>query len=122
MKYASDPHLDSQELKRHLLDQGYADTLAAVLGPEVYGHGGFARPESGPAAAGAGFDQLLVALRARDRAAQLAEAETAYADDPSEETLARLVSITLQRIELSEGLTAEIEDSEETAEFKSLSP
>ena len=122
MKYASDPHLDSQELKRHLLDQGYADILAAVLGPEAYGHGGFARPEAGPAAAGAGFDQLLVALRARDRAAQLAEAELAYADDPSEENLARLVSLTLQRIELSEGLTAEFEDPEETAEIKSLSP
>ncbi len=121
MKYASEPHLDSQGLKRHLLNQGFADVLAVVLGPEVYGHGGFARPEAGPAAAGAGFKQLVVALRARERAAQLAEAEMAYADDPSEETLARLVSITLQRIELSEGLTAEIEDSEETAEIKSFS-
>ena len=122
MKYASEPRLDSQGLKRHLLNQGFADILAVVLGPEVYGHGGFARPEAGPAAAGAGFRQLVVGLSAPNRAAQLAEAEKAYADDPSEETLARLIGITQQRIELSEGLTAESEDSEETAAIKSLSP
>ncbi len=124
MKYASEPHLDSQALKRHLLDQGFADVLAAVLGPEVYGHGGFARPEAGPAAVGAGFAQLVFGLSAPDRAAQLAETEKAFADDPTEENWARLeksMNFRHQQDALSKGMT-DVEDSEEIAAIESFSP
>lgn len=123
MIYASEPHLDNEGLKRHLLDQGFADVLAVVLGPEVYGHGGFARPEAGPGAAGAGFEQLVFGLSAPDRAAQLAEAEKAFADDPTAENWTRLeksMSFTHQQDELSKEMMAESEDSEETAAAGSL--
>ncbi len=122
MIFTSKPHLDSDDLKRHLKEQGFADALAAVLGPEVYGHGGFARPEAGDGAADAGFGQLIFGLGAPDRAAQHAAAEKALADDPSEENLARLINITQQRDALSQGPTGEAEDAEESAAIESLSP
>jgi hypothetical protein len=87
MLYASEPHLDSDDLKRHLKEQGFEDVLAAVLGPEVYRHGGFARPEAGAGVTDAGFGQLIFRLGAPDLAAQHAAAEKALADDPSEENL-----------------------------------
>ncbi len=124
MIYASEPHLDNERLRSHLLDQGFANVLAVVLGPEVYGHGGFARPEAGAGAAGAGFEQLVFGLSAPGRAAQLAEAEKAFADDPTEENWARLeksMSFTHQQQESSKGITAESEDSRESAAARALS-
>ncbi|MHA1108249.1 MAG: DNA primase [Alphaproteobacteria bacterium] len=124
MIYASDPHLDNERLRSHLLGQGFTNVLAVVLGPEVYGHGGFARPEAGPGAAGAGFEQLVFGLSAPDRAAQLAEAEKAFADDPTEENWGRLeksMSFIHQQQELDEGMTAESERTEESAAVKALS-
>ena len=122
MLYASEPHLDSDDLKRHLKEQGFEDVLAAVLGPEVYRHGGFARPEAGAGVTDAGFGQLIFRLGAPDLAAQHAAAEKALADDLSEENLARLNSINQQRDALSQGSTGEAEDAGETAATESLSP
>lgn len=88
--YAARPDLESEAFKRQLMDRGWTETLAAVLAPDVTVHAGFARPETGRNAAIAGFDQVVHRLREPERRAQLAEAERAYAEDPTEENWTRL--------------------------------
>src|SRR3546814_8426206 len=43
---ARHPELDSEGVKCHLSNQGYLGLLAALLSPEVYVHGRFARPDA----------------------------------------------------------------------------
>ena len=89
------PDLDTDMLKRHLRDREFSHTLDVVLAPDVYVHAGFARPEADGAVARAGFDQVVHRLREPERQAQLAEAERAFAEDPTEENWTRLQTSTL---------------------------
>ena len=72
------------------MEQGFRSILATVRGPEVYVHGEFARVEAEATVARAGIDQVFSRLAEPARRAQIAEAEQAYADDPTEENWARL--------------------------------
>jgi DNA primase len=88
--YGSAPDLEIEALRCQLMDRGCADALAAVLATDVTVHAGFARSETGRNAAVAGFDQVVHWLREPERRAHLAEAERAYAEDPTEENWTRL--------------------------------
>ena len=88
--YSAAPDLESDALKRQLRDRGYSDALGAILAPDVYVHAGFARSEAEALDAREGFDQVVYRLHEPERRAQLAEAERAYAEDPTEENWTRL--------------------------------
>jgi len=88
--YASTPDLDAEHLKRHLMEQGFRDLLAVVLGPEVHVHGGFARIEAETDEARAGIDQVFSSLGEPARRAQIEDAAQAFAENPTEETWTRL--------------------------------
>jgi DNA primase len=104
MIYAAMPDLDSHDLKRHLKDQGFEDVVATVLGPDVYMHAPFARPDRDVAAAGAGFDQVVFRLSGPDWQAERVAAEQAYTDDDTEENWVRLQrSIILENQNLENG-------------------
>jgi len=84
------PDLESEALKRQLRDRGFSGALDAILAADVYVHAGFARAEAGALAAREGFDQVVHRLQEPERRAQLAEAERAFAEDPTEENWTRL--------------------------------
>lgn len=88
--YGSQPDLDTDSLKRHLKAQGFEGVLSIVLGPDVYLHAAFARPDAGAEAARVGFAQAYAGLTEPDRQAQIAEAEQAFAKDPTAENWTRL--------------------------------
>ncbi len=87
---AREPDLDTVGLKRHLSDQGYAGILGEILSPEVYVHGGFARPEGSLDEARDGVQDVLKVYRKRQAASETEEAGRHLAEDMSEERLARL--------------------------------
>jgi DNA primase len=111
--YASTPDLDTEHLTRHLRGQGFRDHLAVVLGPDVYGHGGFARFGAETGEARAGIDEVFFSLGEPARRAQLEEAEQAYAENPTEETWARL-----QQIKEQSHLRSHSEDEQVAAEHQ----
>ncbi|MEE9210319.1 MAG: DNA primase, partial [Kiloniellales bacterium] len=60
---AREPDLDTVGLKCHLSDQGYSGILGEILSPEVYVHGGFARPEGSLDEARDGVQDVLKVYR-----------------------------------------------------------
>jgi DNA primase len=81
--------LDSATLKRQLRDAGVGEALAAVEGPDVRGHGGFALPGTRAETARAGLRQLLAHFTRAERQAQIFEAERAWLDNPTKDNEAR---------------------------------
>ncbi|MEE8499947.1 MAG: DNA primase [Kiloniellales bacterium] len=87
---AREPDLDTVGLKCHLSDRGYSGILGEILSPEVYVHGGFARPEGSLDEARDGVQDVLKVYRKRQAASETEEAGRHLAEDMSEERLARL--------------------------------
>lgn len=89
MVLTSSEGLDSAGIKRHLMDLGHADSLDALLGPDVYVHAGFARPGTAGETVRLGFDETLAFLSRADRLAELREAERGFVENPTDENWAR---------------------------------
>jgi DNA primase len=87
---AREPDLDTAGLKCHLSDQGYSGILGEILGPAVYVHGGFARPEGSLDEARNGVQDILKVYRRRLATSETEEAGRHLAEDMSEDRLARL--------------------------------
>ena len=79
--------LDADGLRRQLSERGFSDTLDGLLGPELYVHAGFARPDSPSKMARLGFEQVVRQLTASSRRAELEEAQRVYVSDPTDEKL-----------------------------------
>ncbi len=113
--------LDSDGLKRQLREQGYAEELDVLLGPDVYAHAAFARPDAADEDAEIGFKQTLLLIMAPMRSAELDQAKKAYASDPTTENWIRLQTlrnVSQQDIDHREALMADKDDrprAEETA-------
>jgi DNA primase len=105
---AGEPDLDSEDLRRHLSEQGYSGILGEILSPQVYVHGGFARPEGSLDEARHGVEDILKAYRRRQAAAEAEEAGRYLAEDMSEERLARLEA-TLRLIRESESSSEDLD-------------
>src|SRR3546814_11564803 len=76
---ARHPELDSEGVKCHLSNQGYLGLLAALLSPEVYVHGRFARPDASVEVARQCVLHILGVLRDRHSGAHRAEEARALA-------------------------------------------
>ena len=87
---AREPDLDTTGLKCHLSDQGHSGVLGDILGPEVYVHGRFARPEGSLDEARNGVQDILKVYRRRQATSETEEAGRHLAEDMSEDKLARL--------------------------------
>ena len=82
--------LDSEGVKCHLSDQGYSGLLAALLSPEVYVHGRFARPDASAEVARQSVLHILGVLRERHSGAHRAEEARALAAEMTAEQLQRV--------------------------------
>ncbi len=92
---AREPDLDSEVLKRHLTERGFAAALGDILHPRVYVHGRFARPEGAPRDARLGVSHILDGHRRRQAASETEQAGRNLAQAMSEgaasqDALARL--------------------------------
>lgn len=87
---ASASALDSSGLRDHLTEIGRGGPLHRLMASRVYAHAYFARPEADPAEARLGWDETYAQLRREDLAAEIRDAERAYAEDPTDENFARL--------------------------------
>lgn len=82
--------LDSEGVKCHLSNQGYSGLLGALLSPEVYVHGRFARPDASAEVARQSVLHILYVLRERHSGAHRAEEARALAADMTAEQLQRV--------------------------------
>src|SRR3546814_14132179 len=87
---ARHPELDSEGVKCHLSNQGYLGLLAALLSPEVYVHGRFARPDASVEVARQSVLHILGVLRDRHTGAHRAEEARALAAEMTAATLRRV--------------------------------
>jgi DNA primase len=87
---ARNAELDSEGVKCHLSNQGYSGLLAALLTPEVYIHGRFARPDASAEVARQSVLHILGVLRDRQSGLQRAEEARALAADMTADSLRRV--------------------------------
>ena len=95
------PGLDARALKGQLTDMS-AETAERLLGGSARRLWPFARPDSPVEGARRGLVQVLDRLSKPAGAAELAEARSAYADDPSEENWSRFRDLAAVRAEAAE--------------------
>ena len=91
--YADHSGLDSEGFERQLREQGFAEELDELLGPDVYVHAAFARPDASFEDAEFGFKQTLLRHLAPSRSAQLDQAKRAFASEPTTENWIRLQTL-----------------------------
>ncbi len=111
--YAERSGLDSDGLKRQLREQGFADELDELLGPDVYVHAAFARPDAPFEDAAIGFKQTLLRHMAPMRSAELDQAKKTYASEPTTENWTRLQTlrnVSQQDIDHREALMTDKDD------------
>ena len=111
--YADRSGLDSEGLERQLREQGFAEELDELLGPDVYVHAAFARPDASFEDAEIGFKQTLLRHLAPSRLAQLDQVKRAFASEPTTENWIRLQTlqnVSQQDIDRHEALMADKED------------
>ena len=88
--YGSTPDLDPSAVNNHLQEAGFAAQLQSIMAPDAIAHAGFARDETEIVAVRLGIAEMVEGLRESGRRAELAEAERAYAEDPTAENWSRL--------------------------------
>ena len=111
--YADRSGVDSEGLERQLREQGFAEELDELLGPDVYVHGAFARPDALFEDAVIGFKQTLLRHMAPSRLAQLDQAKRAFTSEPTTENWIRLQTlqnVSQKDIDHHEALMADKED------------
>ena len=86
------PGLDEGDIKRHLSGTD-AEVAESLLRPEVYRQWSSARPDAKIEAAREGVSHLLHGLRRSSVQAELAAAQKALEDDPSEADVRRLIGL-----------------------------
>ena len=97
---AEEPELDSAGLISQLNQSGFAGILNRVLSPHVYGHGFFARPNTGRQEVLSGWKDALKMFRNDDLAQEISEAKRISREKPSEESSRQLQNLTRQRLAL----------------------
>ncbi|TWB45287.1 DNA primase [Nitrospirillum pindoramense] len=90
-----DSGLDAAGLRRHLSACGFADELDETLGADLPS---YARPEATPESARAGWQEVWLNSQELVFQTELREAERRLAEDPSEETLARLMALKREEL------------------------
>ncbi len=111
--YADRSGLDSEGLERQLREQGFAEELDELLGPDVYVHAAFARPDASFEDAEIGFKQTLLRHLAPSRSAQVDQAKRTFASEPTTENWIRLQTlqnVSQHDIDRHEALMADKED------------
>jgi len=97
---ARNAELDTEGVKCHLSKQGFSGLLAALLAPEVYVHGRFARPDASAEVARQSVLHILGVLRDRQSGMQRAEEARALAAEMTAEQLKRVQA--RQKLQLEE--------------------
>ncbi|MEO3428547.1 DNA primase [Pelagibius sp. CAU 1746] len=97
---ARNAELDTEGVKCHLSKQGFSGLLAALLAPDVYVHGRFARPDASAEVARQSVLHILGVLRDRQSGVQRVEEAQALAADMTAEQLKRVQA--RQKLRLTE--------------------
>lgn len=87
------PVLDTRDLQRHLIEDGYDRLLAGVLHAQVYRQASFAGPEATVTDARAALNEMLLRYGRGRMVADRAEAKRELADDMSEPKSNKLLNL-----------------------------
>ena len=87
------PVLDTRDLQRHLIEDGYARLLEGVLHAQVYRQASFAGPEATVTDARAALNEMLLRYGRGRMVADRAEAKKELADDMSEPKSNKLLNL-----------------------------
>jgi DNA primase len=92
------PVLDTRDLQRHLIEEGYERLLGVVLHAQVYRQASFAGPEATISDARAALDEMLARFIGRPRLQiDRAEAEKELADDNNEPNSSKLLNLVREQ-------------------------
>ncbi len=88
--FSTRPDLDSDSLRRHLEERGFAEALAPLQRTDFYQAVAFVRPDAPAEWALAGWQEAHHRLHRSAREADIHEAERAWADNPTDDGVRRL--------------------------------
>lgn len=94
---AAKSDLETEPLTNHLIECGYSAVLRSLLGASVYDHAYFARPDALIEESVAGWYETFDQIRSKDLIAEIKEAERDVAENPSDETWRRLLTLKQQK-------------------------
>ena len=96
--------LDSEGVRRHLIENDFAEILGSIWGPGVFGHAFFARPEQDMETAREGWEETYALYRNMDLRVEIQQERERLKVDLSPENLDRLSSLTAQKNDAARGL------------------
>ena len=96
--------LDSEGVRTHLIDNGFAEILGSVWGSRVFGHAFFARPEQRPETARDGWEETYALYRNMDLRVEIQEERERSKEDMSPENVDRFSSLTVLKNEAARGM------------------
>ena len=96
--------LDSEGVRTHLIDNGFAEILGSVWGPRVFAHAFFARPEKNPETARDGWEETYALYRNMDLRVEIQEERERSKEDMSPENVDRFSSLTVLKNEAARGM------------------
>lgn len=101
---AGEPGLDSEGVRRHLIENGYSEILDAVWGPRVFEHAFFAKPGTDVETALEGWEETYALYKNTDLGIEIQEERERLKDDFSSENFNRFNSLAEQKIEAAKGI------------------
>ncbi len=96
--------LDSDGVRTHLIDTGFAEILGAIWDPRVFGHAFFARPEKDIEIAREGWEETYALYKNMDLRVEIQEERERSKENMSPENVDRLNSLTVQKNEAARGV------------------
>lgn len=94
---AHQPSLDSAGLEHQLRESGFTGILGSLLGPKVYDHAFFARPETDDETARQGWEETYNLYHQRDLQAEIREAKAGLAGEMTAEAMERFRALKAQQ-------------------------
>ena len=96
--------LDSEGVRAHLKETGFAEILGSIWDPRVFGHAFFAKPDTLLETAREGWEETYALYKNLDLRVEIQEERERLKEDMSSENVDRLNSLTAQKNEAARGM------------------
>ena len=96
--------LDSEGVRSHLIDNGFAEILGSIWDPRVFGHAFFAKPDVALDTAREGWEETYALYRNMDLRVEIQEERERLKENMSPENVDRLTLLTNQKNEAARGV------------------
>ena len=101
---AKSPDLNSEDIRSHLCDNGFAEIIHYVWGPKFFVNAFFAKPEVDIETALEGWREIYSLYKSKDLCIEIEEESQRLVVDTSSENFNRLNTLSEQKLEASKGV------------------